>query len=271
MTVAYLISPQGEFLPAAATVASDSPALTEGSVHVAQTRGSCRIRLHRGAVTEEAICELNFWMAYVSPAPIALSWFEPEEGRWRSQVLRTRSAACRKLLELTTPLPKHFVSLPHDPQLLDRASPFAPLLAAWRANSGALALPAYVEHLTGPLRDRFYLVKLESDDTSLTMQSAGGGCPLVSRTWAATCAGAQMEDQADVRYAVAVARTYRAAAQTDTPIWHDISTDMDLIGRGPQRAQYQRLVLPLKDRHGGRWVLGATFLDPTIAERIEVA
>ena len=249
----------------------DNQLLVGGSIGVMRRTTTCRILFHRHAVTEAALCELQFWLAGTALSPIMLSWYEPVEQDWQHQILRTRDAVGRKLLELTTPEPKHFVSLARDPADLDVGNPFAPLFDVWRKNAGALQLPDYGEHLTGPLHNRFYLVKLGPDGTSLNMHLAGHGCPLVNSNWASNCAGTQMEDQADVPYAVAVARVYRQVAQTGEPAWTDISADMDLIGQGPQRAHYQRLLLPLNDRQAGRWVLGATYIDCGVIERVEAA
>ena len=268
---AFLIDPTGKFLPAEAGLASCNDLFTQGFVHVAMLRGRCHIRLARWAASELAVCELHFWLADTNTETVGLSWYDTDTGRWLNEIVPRRSALTRKLLDLTTPPPRHFVSLQRSLVQLDNASPFAPLFDTWRQGDKALRFDRYAPLLTGVLHDRYYIVQLEGDGASLTMRAAGRGCPLVNKTWAANCAGGQMEDQVDVPYAVAVARSYRLAAQSGSPVWTDVSADMDLIGCGPQRACYQRLALPLTDRSGGRWVLGATFLDPTIADRVEAA
>ena len=234
----------------------------EGFIRVAVDDDSMFIRLNADVVSEKAVGQLLFDVLDRRQRPVELSWFD---NGWHTSVFAEQSGFVRKLNELTVPTAEGYrVSAQAFATLCDD-NPFAPLVAKWREESGAGDVAGYLGMFPKTLRNRFFVLDLAADKHRLTFDRVGFGFPLLSDEWAAQCAGAPIEEQADYAYACAVARAYRQVGCSLEPLWEHVEAAIDVPGRGPTPVRYQRLIMPVCGAGEQVKLLGTTFLDPNVS------
>lgn len=232
-----------------------------GFIRVHQQVSSIAVSLNADIVSDVAIGKLLFALLEVRPSRVELSWFDTG---WHTKAFVQTRGLAEKLAELTAPSSQTYRAAARDLARLPTDNPFANIFAAWRAHAGKVDAAFYLDLFPDVLRERFFVLDLAANRSQLTFDCVGFGFPLLSNDWAANCAGAPFEHQADYAYACAVARAYRQVGRQSEPLWEYVQAAIDVPLRGHCPVRYQRLILPILGENDTMKLLGTTFLDPSI-------
>ena len=201
-----------------------------------------------------------------SPHRIALAWYK--DG-WHQEMLTGHRAARARLLRIIfdsrSPNTARYFSRTCQPDGLADDNSLARLLAFWQLRGQKIDVVNDAQALANCTNGRYLAIARNSDDGSIYFSAMGSGWSIYDESWPERTIGQRVEHQPDLAYGKWVAGCYEHALITNKP--HVTDNDVFVtapFSDKPRRVGYQRLTLPITDRHGRPGLLSATRLDPDI-------
>lgn len=225
-----------------------------GFIEVAPLREGVQVRLRPLLVSGSAATQLFFSLADMKPARVVLVRFDDERQQWRHEICGDWRHAFERLDSLVFAdgkLPSYVAS---EIDLAELASSsgdgLQELHALWERQNHRLDAAARTTLRRLGLDMISVLVTADGADERFVIQHLGERLEIYGRTWSASAAGRDIEDQPDPVFAARMSANIRRAAVLGRPLFHNVEAVVRRATRTAVQMSYRRLTLPWRTSDG---------------------
>jgi hypothetical protein len=251
------------------TSLSDYAIKNLGYVRIVSNPGRAVVSMRPSVVQGSTLAGLFYYLADFRFRSVAVQHFDDATDEWYSRVLSANESVIDQisiLLESSRPIVARssYLSRQVSFAALPKRSPLQDSIAFYRHTGGYLKL-SQVPKFSNIFERRHMLYKINEEISGVTLISIGGCFPKIIRDFLFSAIGTDMRDRPDPLYGAECAKAYLSVARTERPGCFEV----DAISRWPSseepvRRRYRRVIFPLRDEIGQKWVLGQSTVDESV-------
>lgn len=240
-----------------------------GYVRIVSHPGRAVVSMRPSVVQGSTLAGLFYYLSDYHFRSVAVQHFDDTTDEWYSRVLRANESVIDQIssiLDVSRPIVARssYLSRQVSFSALPKRSPLQDSIAFYRDTGGQLKL-SDIPKFSNIFERRHMLYKINEETSGVTLISIGGAFPKVIRNFLFSAIGTDMRDRPDPIYGAECAKAYLSVARSERPGCFEVdAVSLWPSCKEPVRRRYRRVIFPLRDEIGQKWVLGQSTVDNSV-------
>ncbi len=235
---------------------SDDAVATRGYVRVDRLERGIRIELEPDALSQAAYVEVMHWLDDQPESRVYLSTDAGPGGECIVGVTELKRQLAEYVKAARMRTEKRLKRAPIPVSALGASNPLRGFRQLWEYGidpSDRDFANACDRHFHGS-----YTLSEAVATGDLIIRMSGRGYVIYKDTYLSRCVGLRLEDDPDLEYGLWIKNAHLEALKSQRPLIEDVSVTFRGAGEAERRVSYQRIIAPLRDKHGRNLLLSAS-------------